>query len=115
MNDLATPAREITSRHGVDKGSLLPVASRRDAVARNAASRTALAVDVFILRRLPSRVQSLNRQSNPRGSHNWCRKIGAVSDWDFGSLEVNTLCLSKNAIEPAARAFTNFLIGELRR
>jgi hypothetical protein len=33
-NDLATPAKEITSRHGVDKGLLLPVAARRDAVAR---------------------------------------------------------------------------------
>jgi hypothetical protein len=88
-NDLAAPAREITSRHGVDKGSLLPVAARHDAVAKNATSRMAL--DVFILQRLPSRVQSLNRQSNPRGLHNWCREIRAVSDRDFGSLEVNTL------------------------
>jgi hypothetical protein len=39
--DLATPAREITSRHGVDKRSLLPLAARRDAVARNATSRMA--------------------------------------------------------------------------
>jgi hypothetical protein len=46
---------------------------------------------------------------------NWCREIRAVSDWDFGSLEVNTLFVSGNTIEPAARAFTNFLIGELRR
>jgi hypothetical protein len=47
--------------------------------------------------------------------HNWCREIGAVSGWDFGSLKVNALFVSENAIEPAARAFTNFLIGELRR
>jgi DNA invertase Pin-like site-specific DNA recombinase len=33
-NDLATPAREITSRHGVDRRSLLPLAAPRDALAR---------------------------------------------------------------------------------
>ena len=38
-NDLATPVREITSRHGVDKRSLLPLAAQRGAVARNATSR----------------------------------------------------------------------------
>jgi hypothetical protein len=32
-NDLARPAREITSRHGVDERSLLPLTARRDAVA----------------------------------------------------------------------------------
>ena len=37
--DLATPAREITSRHGVDRRSLLPLGTPRDAVARNATSR----------------------------------------------------------------------------
>jgi hypothetical protein len=31
-NDLATLAREITSRHGIDRRSLLPLAPRRDAV-----------------------------------------------------------------------------------
>jgi hypothetical protein len=71
--------------------------------------------DVFTLQRLPSHVQSLNRQSNPRGLHNWCREIRAVCDWDFGSLEVNTSFVSGNTIEPASRTFTNFLIGELRR
>jgi hypothetical protein len=40
-NELATLAREITSRHRVDRRSLLPLAPRRDAVARNAASRMA--------------------------------------------------------------------------
>src|SRR5213078_3695194 len=40
-NDLATLAREITSRHGVDRRSLLPLAPRHDAVARNATSRMA--------------------------------------------------------------------------
>src|SRR5262249_20000428 len=33
-NDLATLAREITSRHTVDRRSLLPLAPRRDAVAK---------------------------------------------------------------------------------
>ena len=61
-SDLATPAREITSRHGVDRRSLLPLAARRDAVARNDASRMAREADVSILQRLLSRVQSLNRQ-----------------------------------------------------
>jgi hypothetical protein len=32
-NDLATLAREITSRHRVDRRLLLPLAARRDAVA----------------------------------------------------------------------------------
>jgi hypothetical protein len=36
---LQRPAREIISRHGVDKRSLLPLAARRDAVARNATAR----------------------------------------------------------------------------
>jgi hypothetical protein len=40
-NDLATLAREITSRHRVDRRSLLPLAPRRDAVARIVTSRTA--------------------------------------------------------------------------
>ena len=73
-NDLVTPAREITSRHGVDKRSLLPLAARRDAVAKNATSRMALEADVFILQRLLSRVQSLNRQSMPsRPPRRWHR------------------------------------------
>ena len=40
-NDLAMLAREITSRHRVDRRSLLPLAPRRNAVARNATSRVA--------------------------------------------------------------------------
>jgi hypothetical protein len=40
-SDLATPAREITSRHRADRRSLLPLAARRDAIARNATSRIA--------------------------------------------------------------------------
>jgi hypothetical protein len=47
-NDLARPAGEITSRHRVDKRSLLPLTARRD-VARNATSRMALEADVVIL------------------------------------------------------------------
>jgi len=63
-NGHAAPAREITSRHGVDKRSLLPLA----AVARNALSRVALEADVFILKRLLCRNQCC------RGLHNWCRE-----------------------------------------
>jgi hypothetical protein len=40
-SDLATPAGEITSRHRVDRRSLLPLAARRDAVATKATSRIA--------------------------------------------------------------------------
>jgi hypothetical protein len=110
-NDLATPAREITSRHGVDKGSLLPVAARRDAVAR---SRMALEADVLPTE--TSKPRSVAKSAiRPSQLDNWCREIRAVSDWDFGSLEVDTLFVSGNTIKPAARAFTNFIIGELRR
>ena len=42
-NDLAMPAREITSRHGVDRRSLLPRAARRDAVLRNATNQMSFA------------------------------------------------------------------------
>jgi hypothetical protein len=45
-DDLATPAREITSRHRVDRRSLLPLAAR-DAVAVNATSSIALEADVL--------------------------------------------------------------------
>jgi hypothetical protein len=69
-NGHAAPAREITSRHGVDKRSLLPLAPR-DAVARNATSSVALAADVFILQRL------LCRNQCRRGLHNWCRESRA--------------------------------------
>jgi hypothetical protein len=64
-NDLAMGAREITSRHGVDKRSLLRLAARRDAVARNPTSRMAPRNHVVILQRLLSRVQSLYPQSMP--------------------------------------------------
>jgi hypothetical protein len=41
-SELATPAREITSRHRVDRRLLLPLAARHDAsVARNATSHIA--------------------------------------------------------------------------
>lgn len=41
--------------------------------------------------------------------------VRILSDWDFGSMEVNALFVSGKIIKPAARAFTDFLIGELRR
>ena len=36
-------------------------------------------------------------------------------DWNFGSMEVNALFVAGKIIKPAARAFTDFLIGEARR
>lgn len=41
--------------------------------------------------------------------------VRILSDWDFGSMEVNALFVSGKTIKPAARAFTDFLVGELRR
>jgi hypothetical protein len=41
--------------------------------------------------------------------------IRILSDWDFGSMEVNALFVSGKTIEPAARAFTDFLVGTPRR
>lgn len=41
--------------------------------------------------------------------------VRVLSDWDFGSMEVNALFVSGKAIKPAARAFTDFLIEEFRR
>jgi DNA-binding transcriptional LysR family regulator len=41
--------------------------------------------------------------------------VRVLSDWDFGSMEVNALFVSGKTIKPAARAFTDFLIGEIQR
>ncbi|MBP1888299.1 LysR family transcriptional regulator [Sinorhizobium mexicanum] len=41
--------------------------------------------------------------------------VRILSDWDFGSMEVNAVFVSGKTIKPAARAFTDFLVGELRR
>ncbi|CAN7754344.1 LysR family transcriptional regulator [Rhizobium sp. LjRoot258] len=41
--------------------------------------------------------------------------VRILSDWDFGSMEVNALFVSGKTIKPAARAFTDFLVAELRR
>lgn len=40
--------------------------------------------------------------------------IRVLSDWDFGSMEVNAVFVSGKTIKPAARAFSDFLLGELR-
>lgn len=40
--------------------------------------------------------------------------VRVLTDWDFGSMEVNALFVSSKAIKPAARAFTDFLIEEFR-
>ncbi|MCA6110897.1 LysR family transcriptional regulator [Bradyrhizobium cenepequi] len=41
--------------------------------------------------------------------------VRILSEWDFGSMEVNALFVSGKTIKPAARAFTDFLVAELRR
>ncbi|TXH32320.1 MAG: LysR family transcriptional regulator [Rhodospirillaceae bacterium] len=40
--------------------------------------------------------------------------VRVLPDWDFGSMEINALFVNGKAIKPAARAFTDFLLGELR-
>ena len=37
-----------------------------------------------------------------------------LPDWDFGSMEVNELFVGGKTIKPAARAFADFLLRELR-
>ncbi|QLL64239.1 LysR family transcriptional regulator (plasmid) [Sinorhizobium mexicanum] len=41
--------------------------------------------------------------------------VRILPDWDCGSMEVNAVFVSGKIIKPAARAFTDFLVGELRR
>jgi DNA-binding transcriptional LysR family regulator len=40
--------------------------------------------------------------------------VRVLPDWDFGSMEVNALFVSGKTIKPAARAFVDFLLRELR-
>lgn len=40
--------------------------------------------------------------------------VRVLPDWDFGSMEVNALFVSGKTIKPAARAFADFLLMELR-
>lgn len=40
--------------------------------------------------------------------------VRILSDWDFGSMEINALFVSSKAVKPSARAFTDFLIEEFR-
>jgi len=40
--------------------------------------------------------------------------VRVLPDWDFGSMEVNALFVSGKTIKPAARAFADFLLRELR-
>jgi DNA-binding transcriptional LysR family regulator len=41
--------------------------------------------------------------------------VRVLPDWDFGSMEINAVFVSGKTCKPAARAFTDFLVGELRR
>jgi DNA-binding transcriptional LysR family regulator len=40
--------------------------------------------------------------------------VRVLPDWDFGSMEVNAVFVGGKTIMPAARAFTDFLLKELR-
>ena len=111
-NDLATPERENTSSHGIDKGSLLPVAARR--AAEECHERHALEADVFCPADTSKPRSVARSQSNLAACTTGAARFAQCPTGIFGSLEVNTLFVSASTIEPAARAFTNFLIGELR-
>jgi DNA-binding transcriptional LysR family regulator len=41
--------------------------------------------------------------------------VRVLPEWDFGSQEINAVFVGGRSIKPAARAFTDFLIAELRR
>jgi DNA-binding transcriptional LysR family regulator len=41
--------------------------------------------------------------------------VRVLSDWDLGSMEVNAVFVSGKTINPAARAFTDFLVEEFRQ
>jgi DNA-binding transcriptional LysR family regulator len=41
--------------------------------------------------------------------------VRLLPDWDFGSMEISALFVSGKTVKPAARAFADFLIAELRR
>jgi DNA-binding transcriptional LysR family regulator len=41
--------------------------------------------------------------------------VRLLPDWDFGSMEISALFVSGKTIKPAARAFMDFLIAQLRR
>jgi len=40
--------------------------------------------------------------------------VQVLPDWDFGSMELNALFVSGKTVKPAARAFADFLLRELR-
>ena len=40
--------------------------------------------------------------------------VQVLADWDFGSMELNALFVSGKTIKPAALAFVDFLLSELR-
>ena len=40
--------------------------------------------------------------------------VRVLPDWDFGSMELNALFVSGKTVKPAARAFADFLLRELR-
>jgi DNA-binding transcriptional LysR family regulator len=40
--------------------------------------------------------------------------VRILPDWDFGSMELNAIFVSGKSLKPAARAFTDFLLQELR-
>jgi DNA-binding transcriptional LysR family regulator len=42
------------------------------------------------------------------------RLVPVLPDWDIGSMEVHAVYASGKTAKPAARAFTDFLIGEFR-
>ncbi|MGX5733345.1 LysR family transcriptional regulator [Bosea thiooxidans] len=53
-------------------------------------------------------------ESSARAELDAKKLVRVLPDWDFGSQELNALFVSGKTIKPAARAFTDFLLKELR-
>ena len=53
-------------------------------------------------------------ESSARAELEAGKLVRVLPDWDFASMEMNALFVSGKTIKPAARAFADFLLRELR-
>ena len=77
-SDIATPAREIASRHRIDRRLLLPYAARRGAIARNATSYIASKPTSSFCRKSNPRSVAVSAINAVAGLHNW-RRVRTVA------------------------------------
>jgi DNA-binding transcriptional LysR family regulator len=57
---------------------------------------------------------AVSSESSARTELETGKLVRVLPDWDLGSMELNALFVSGKTIKPAARAFTDFLLRELR-